>query len=61
MINYLQQIIATLNQVETRGKDNLDMLLGSIMALEDLVKELSKPDDNAIGKETDAQEDSKEG
>lgn len=30
----IQDVINTLNQVEVKGKDNLDRLLGAIMALE---------------------------
>ncbi len=30
----IQDIINTLNQVEVKGKDNLDRMLGAIMALE---------------------------
>ena len=29
----LQDVINTLNQIEVRGEDNMDKLLGSIMAL----------------------------
>lgn len=30
----IEDIIATLNHVEVRGKDNMDRLLGAILALE---------------------------
>lgn len=33
----LQSIINTLNQIEVKGKDNLDKLLGVIMALEMMI------------------------
>ena len=33
-MDLIKNIIGTLNQVEVKGKDNLDRLLGAIMALE---------------------------
>ena len=36
----LQKVINTLNNVEVKGKANLDRLLGSIQVLESLVKEV---------------------
>lgn len=40
-------VIATLNDIEVKGKDNLDKLLGSIMALEGVAQMLEQhvPDD----------------
>lgn len=34
----IEDIIATLNGIEVKGKDNLDKLLGSILALEAVVE-----------------------
>lgn len=34
----IQDIINTLNQVEVRGKENMDRLLGAILALEFILK-----------------------
>lgn len=36
-------VIATLNDIEVKGKDNLDKLLGSIMALEGIVQQMEQP------------------
>lgn len=36
-------VIATLNDIEVKGKDNLDKLLGSIMALEGVAQMLEQP------------------
>ena len=36
----IEKLIATLNLIEVRGKNNLDMLLGCILTLEQLEKEL---------------------
>ena len=36
-------VIATLNDIEVKGKDNLDKLLGSIMALEGMAKLMEQP------------------
>ena len=38
MENLIRMVIATLNQVEVKGKDNLDKLLGCINALENVVQ-----------------------
>ena len=39
MKNRLASVINTLNEIEVRGKDNLDMLLGCILTLETLAEE----------------------
>lgn len=36
-------VIATLNDIEVKGKDNLDKLLGSIMALENVAQMMEQP------------------
>lgn len=41
--NIIRCVIATLNDVEVRGKDNLDKLLGSILALEGLANRMEHP------------------
>lgn len=38
MQNLIKLVISTLNEVEVKGKDNLDKLLGSINALESVVQ-----------------------
>ena len=40
MKELIDAIIESLNKVEVKGKDNLDYLLGSILALEQLSKAL---------------------
>lgn len=40
--NLIRCVIATLNDIEVKGKDNMDKLLGSIMALETLAQELEQ-------------------
>lgn len=35
----LVAVIRTLNSISVRGKDNIDMLLGSILALEGILNE----------------------
>ena len=35
-MNTIKAIISTLNNIEVHGKNNLDMLLGCIMALEQM-------------------------
>lgn len=38
MQEILNQLIFTLNKIEVRGRENIDMLLGCIMTLENLLK-----------------------
>ena len=38
MQNLIKIVVSTLNEVEVKGKDNLDKLLGSINALESVVQ-----------------------
>lgn len=40
----IELVIHTLNSVSVTGKNNLDMLLGSILALEKLLKEAEQED-----------------
>lgn len=46
----IQDIINTLNQVEVRGKNNMDLLLGAIMALEAMLQGMN----NQAKEEADA-------
>ena len=41
--NIIRCVIATLNDIEVKGKDNLDKLLGSIMALEGIAQLVEQP------------------
>ena len=43
MKNIINCVIATLNDIEVKGKDNLDKLLGSIMALEGVAQMMDQP------------------
>lgn len=42
--NTVELVIHTLNSISVTGKNNLDMLLGSILALEKLLKDADKED-----------------
>ena len=42
MKELIDAIVESLNKVEVKGKDNLDYLLGSILALEQLSKALEE-------------------
>lgn len=44
MKELIDAIVESLNKVEVKGKDNLDYLLGSILALEQLSKALEEAD-----------------
>lgn len=39
----INRIIHSLNQLEVKGKNNLDILLGCIMALEEIQKQMEAP------------------
>lgn len=41
----IKDIINTLNQVEVKGKDNMDRLLGAILALEQIYQAQNAPQD----------------
>ena len=43
LVKLIQMVIATLDDVEVKGKHNLDKLLGSINALENVVQVLREP------------------
>jgi hypothetical protein len=43
----VKAVINTLNQVEVSGRANLDRLLGSIVALENVYKDLTRKEDEA--------------
>lgn len=42
-VTLIRLVISTLNDVEVKGKDNLDKLLGSISALESVVAVMEAP------------------
>lgn len=42
MNNHLTQVISTLNNIEVHGKNNLDMLLGCIMMLEQIDAQIKR-------------------
>ena len=50
----LNKVIATLNNVEVHGKNNLDMLLGSIIALEVLKGQIAKEEKAKVSTEVDS-------
>ncbi len=52
MENQLRNILNTLNQIEVRGQENLDMLLGCILTIEKIIAE---------NKQQEAQNKAKEG
>lgn len=46
MEEFLKTLIYTLNNIEVKGKENLDRLLATIMAAERKLEELSEEEDN---------------
>ncbi len=58
MENVLRSLISTLNQIDVRGKDNMDRLLGCIQTLEQLLDIVTSAKDEpkgGAGNETDHQ------
>ena len=47
METFLRKILSSLNCIEVKGKDNMDYLLGAIMAVEAMLNQLSEPNEEA--------------
>ena len=43
MKELLEQLLTSLGKVEVRGRDNLDILLGCMMAIERAIEQLDAP------------------
>ena len=43
MKEFLEHLLNSLAKVEVRGKDNLDILLGCIMAIEQAIEQIDAP------------------
>lgn len=50
-VTMIRCVIATLNDIEVKGKDNLDKLLGSIMALESVAQSIEQHTQEQVLKE----------
>lgn len=50
-VTMIRCVIATLNDIEVKGKDNLDKLLGSIMALENVAQSMEQHTSEKADKE----------
>ena len=50
-ITMIRCVIATLNDIEVKGKDNLDKLLGSIIALENVAQSIEQHTQEQVLKE----------
>ena len=46
MIDFLNTLLQSLNQIEIKGKDNMDILLGCIYAVEQKITELNTPEES---------------
>ena len=44
----IQDVINTLNMIDVRGKDNLDRMLGAILALEAILADQNKPKEDEV-------------
>ena len=47
MEQYLESLLLSLNSIEVRGKDNLNVLLGCILAVEAAIANLDKPEEES--------------
>lgn len=45
METFLIQLLESLNRIEIKGKDNLDILLGCMMAIENAISQLNTPEE----------------
>lgn len=53
MKDFLNQLLQSLNLIEVKGKTNMDILLGCIMAIEQAIEQLSAPQPEPDGAGTD--------
>ena len=47
MDEYLNTLLSTLNTIEVKGKENMNLLLGAILATEQMISQLGKEADDA--------------
>lgn len=47
MEDFLKKILASLNSIEVKGRENMDYLLGAIMAIETMINQLNEPTEEA--------------
>ena len=45
MIDFLNTLLKSLNSIEVKGKQNMDILLGCIFAVENKIVELQAPEE----------------
>lgn len=43
METFLKTLLESLNRIEVKGKENIDILLGCMMAIENAINELENP------------------
>ena len=43
METFLRKILVSLNSIEVKGKENMDYLLGAIMAVEAMLNQMTDP------------------
>ena len=48
MNEFLNGLLATLNCIEVKGKENMDYLLGAIMAVERAIDQLKQAEENEM-------------
>lgn len=46
MEEFLKTLLKSLNQIEVKGKENIDILLGCMMAVEGAIAQLDAPAEN---------------
>lgn len=50
MEDFLNQLLTTLNQIEVKGKNNMDYLLGAIMAVQSALDGLNEKEEETDGR-----------
>lgn len=48
MKEFLQQLLKSLNEIEIKGKENLDIMLGCMMAIEKAIKQIDSEQDTEV-------------
>jgi len=48
MKDFLKTLLASLDSLTVKGKENMDILLGCMMAIEKAIEQLDKEDEEAV-------------
>lgn len=51
MIDFLKSLLTNLNGLEVKGRDNLDILLGCMVAIENVINQLQNPKEEEVSED----------